>query len=106
MYKKCLMRFQIFSPEYFKRRAKAKISIDAIFVENKKSRERALRDLEELRRTKFIPDPSITFSPEVKIYNDKMLIASWKEKIAVLIESKEFVDQQRIIFKLLWDSLK
>lgn len=94
-----------FFPEYFKRRAKSKIAIDAVFVQNEKSRERAKRDNEELRRTKFLPDPSLTFSPEVKIYNDKMLIASWKEKMAIIIESKEFVDQQRIIFNLLWNSL-
>lgn len=94
-----------FFPEYFQRRAKKKIPIRAIFVQNEVSRARAKLDRQELRETKFLPDPTLTFSPEVKIYNDKMLIASWKEKMAVIIESKEFADLQKIIFQLLWDRL-
>lgn len=85
-----------FFPDYFKRRAKKKISIHAIFVQNTASRARARLDREELRETRFLPDSTLTFSPEVKIYNDKMLIASWNEKMAVIIESKEFADLQKL----------
>lgn len=94
-----------FFPDYFKRRAAAKIPIKAIFVDNKASRDRANVDREELRETRFIPEKDLVFSPEVKIYNNKMLIASWREKVAVIIESKEFADLQKIVFKLLWDRL-
>lgn len=94
-----------FFPDYFKRRAAAKIPIKAIFVDNKASRDRANVDREELRETRFIPEKDLVFSPEVKIYNNKMLIASWREKMAVIIESKEFADLQKIVFKLLWDRL-
>lgn len=94
-----------FFPDYFKRRAAAKIPIKAIFVDNKASRDRASVDREELRETRFIPEKDLVFSPEVKIYNNKMLIASWREKMAVIIESKEFADLQKIVFKLLWDRL-
>jgi hypothetical protein len=41
----------------------------------------------------------------IELINKKMVIASWKERMAVMIESKEFVDQQRIIFELLWRAL-
>jgi HTH-type transcriptional regulator, sugar sensing transcriptional regulator len=95
-----------FFPEYYKRRAKKKIPIHAIFTDNKLSRDRAKLDKEELRQTKFLPNTDMTFSPEINIYNNKMLVASWKEKMAIIIESKEMADLQKLIHKLLWDSLK
>ena len=54
----------------------------------------------------ILSDKGIHFTPEINIYNDKMLVASWKEKIAVIIESKELADLQRIIFKIAWGALK
>lgn len=94
-----------FFPDYFKRRAKAKIGIRAVFVDNKKSRERALADREELRQSKFLLDKTKSFSPEIKIYNDKMVIASWREKMAIVIQSKELAELQKIIFDTLWELL-
>lgn len=93
-----------FFPEYYQRRVKAKIFIRAILPRNKLSLERAQHDQAEMRATRFLPAGQI-FSPEVNIYNNKMLIASWKEKIAVVIESKELADLQKIIFENLWLTL-
>ncbi|OGY85383.1 MAG: hypothetical protein A2233_04970 [Candidatus Kerfeldbacteria bacterium RIFOXYA2_FULL_38_24] len=95
-----------FFPEYYKRRTKAGISIKAIIPQNEPSKERAKRDTEELRQTVFLPNSEMTFSPEVNIYNNKVLIASWKEKMAVIIESKELADLQKLIYNLLWNYLK
>lgn len=92
-------------PNYFKRRAQKKIPIKAIFVDNPTSRQRAALNQQELRQTKFLPNPSDSFSPETKIYNNTIMIASWSEKMAILIESKELADQQKIIFNTLWDLL-
>lgn len=92
-------------PEYFKRRAKAKIFIRAIFTENPASRECAARNQEEMRETRFMTAEQGVFTPEINIYNNKMLIASWKEKIAVIVESKELVDLQRMIFEITWKAL-
>lgn len=94
-----------FFPEYFTRRTKAKVPIKAILVQNQASFDRAKVDKEELRETRFFVDPEKTFSPEIKIYNNKMVIASWNEKMAVMIESKELVDLQRVVFYSLWDFL-
>ncbi|MBI2410924.1 MAG: helix-turn-helix domain-containing protein [Candidatus Kerfeldbacteria bacterium] len=95
-----------FFPDYYKRRTAAKVSIRAIMPKNKKSVERAKHDKSELRESVILDDPEHTFSPEVNIYNDKVLIASWKEKMAVLIESREFVQLQKLIYTLLWKTLK
>ncbi|MFA5995184.1 MAG: helix-turn-helix domain-containing protein [Patescibacteria group bacterium] len=95
-----------FFPEYYARRAKAKIAIKAIMPKNVSSIERATKDKTELRESVLLPDVTTTFSPEVNIYNDKVLIASWKEKIAVVIESREFAQLQKLIYQLVWQSLK
>ncbi|MDD5463798.1 MAG: helix-turn-helix domain-containing protein [Candidatus Moranbacteria bacterium] len=94
-----------FFPEYYKRRAGNKIFIKAIIPRNKLSMERVPFNQEEMRDTRFLPDEKMTFSPEVNIYNNKILIASWNEKMAILIESKELADLQKLTFNLLWDTL-
>jgi sugar-specific transcriptional regulator TrmB len=94
-----------FFPDYYKRRTAKKIFIKAIFPINKLSIERSKFNQEEMRETRFLPQKEMTFSPEVNIYNNKMLIASWKEKMAIIIESKELADLQKLIFNLLWEVL-
>lgn len=94
-----------FFPEYYKRRVAKKIFIKTIFPVNKLSIERSKKNQEELRESRFLPKKEMTFSPEVNIYDNKMLISSWEEKIAIIIESKELVDLQKLIFGLIWDTL-
>jgi len=57
-----------------------------------------------MREIRFLPEGK-TFSPEVNFYDNKMLIASWKEKMAIIIESKELVDLMKLSYELLWRSL-
>lgn len=94
-----------FFPEYYARRAKKKIFIRAICPRNELSLERHKHDQEEMREVRFLPDATQTFSPEINIYHNKMLVASWIEKIAIIIESKELAVLQKITFELLWNSL-
>lgn len=94
-----------FFPEYYKRRAENKIFIRAIMPRNALSIERAKYNQEEMRDTRLLLESEMNFSPEVNIYNNKMLIASWKEKMAIIIESKELADLQKLTFDLLWNTL-
>ncbi|MFH1456742.1 MAG: hypothetical protein ABIF17_01350, partial [Patescibacteria group bacterium] len=94
-----------FFPEYYKRRTENKIFIRAILPQNKLSIERSKYDQKEMRDSRLLPSQKMSFSPEINIYNNKMLIASWKEKIALIIESKELADLQKLIFNLVWDTL-
>ncbi|MDQ7814326.1 MAG: helix-turn-helix domain-containing protein [Patescibacteria group bacterium] len=94
-----------FFPQYYKRRAAKKIFIRAICPQNEMTLERHKYDQEEMREIRFLPNAEITFSPEVNIYNNKMLIASWNEKMAIIIESKELSDLQKLTFELVWQSL-
>ncbi|KKQ78519.1 MAG: Transcriptional regulator, TrmB [Parcubacteria group bacterium GW2011_GWC2_38_7] len=95
-----------FFPNYYERRIKAKILGKGIFPKNKTTLNQLKNNQEELRESIVLGDESLTYSPEVIIYNNKVLIASWKEKIAIIIESKELADLQKIIFQQLWVSLQ
>ena len=94
-----------FFPEYYKRRVEKNIFGKGILPRNKMSLERTLHNQEEMRDVRFLPDEEMTFSPEINIYNNKILITSWKEKMAIIIESKELADLQKLTFNLLWDTL-
>jgi sugar-specific transcriptional regulator TrmB len=93
-------------PEYYKRRAKKNILIRAICTDTPAARERMKLDKEEMRESILLPDAQTTFSPEMNIYNDKVLVVSSKEKMAVVIESKELADLQRVIYGIVWRALK
>lgn len=93
-----------FFPEYYQRRAKKKIFIRAILPKNDLSLERATHDQQELRETRFLPEDQ-TFTPEINLFDDKMLVASWIEKMAILITSKELVDLQKMLFDFTWNQL-
>jgi predicted transcriptional regulator len=95
-----------FFPQYYKRRSAKKIYIRAICPDNELSRDRHKRDQEEMREIRFLPNTEMSFSPEVNIYNNKMLVASWKEKMAIIIESKELADLERVKFQIIWEGLK
>jgi sugar-specific transcriptional regulator TrmB len=94
-----------FFPEYYKRRVGNKIFGRGIAPRNTQTIEQMKSNREEMRDVRFLPDADMTFTPEVNIYNNKMLIVSWKEKMAIIIESKELADLQRLTFELLWKTL-
>lgn len=93
-------------PDYYKRRAAKGIAIRAIFPENKTGFERASLDKEEMRETAIVPADKYYFSPEINIYDDKIMIASWKEKLGIIIQSKEIADAMKSIYELAWSEAK
>lgn len=95
-----------FFPEYYERRKNAGIKIRAISPDNKLSVERHRHDKKEIREMKLIDRKKYEFSPEINIYDDKVLIASWQEKMAILIESREIADLHKKMYDLLWSKLK
>jgi sugar-specific transcriptional regulator TrmB len=96
-----------FFPEYYQRRGiEKKIHIKAICPDNKISIERHKRDKKENRESILIPASEYDFSPEINIYDDKVLIASWREKMAIIIKSKEIADFHKKMYKLCWAQAK
>lgn len=93
-------------PGYYKRRAGAGITIRAIVPDTEIGRERANKDKEELRETALVPQDKFYFSPEINIYDNKVMIASWREKLGIIIESAEIADAMKKIYELSWSEAK
>ena len=93
-------------PEYYKRRAGKNIAIRAIVPKTPTGEERGAHDKEEKREIAFVPPEKYYFSPEINIYDNKIMIASWREKLGVIIESAEIADAMKKIYELAWAEAK
>jgi len=93
-------------PEYYKRRAGKNISIRAITPKTEMGLERKVFDVEEKREIAFVPADKYYFSPEINIYDNKIMIASWREKLGIIIESAEIADAMKKIYELSWVEAK
>jgi sugar-specific transcriptional regulator TrmB len=93
-------------PEYYKRRAAKNIPIRAISTDTPKDRERHLLDKEELRTSLLVPLDKLNFIPEINFFDNKMMIADWKEKLGIIIESEEVVNVFKQTFELAWEAAK
>ncbi len=89
-------------PEYFKRRAKKKITIRAIFPDCEEAHERQAFDEKEWRESLIVPSKDFHFTPEINIYDNKFIIISWQEKLAIMIESDEVAEAMKMSFELAW----
>ena len=86
--------------DYYKRRAKKKIFIHTFVADTPLARERKANDLEEYRDTSLIPQVLFPVPTDIEIYNNKVMFASWREKLGVIIESEEIATTLRSVFKL------
>ncbi len=93
-------------PRYYERRAGKGISIRAILPDNAAGKERALHDHEEARESALVSHEEYGFHPEINIYDNKVMIASWREKLGIIIESGEISDAMKRIFELAWAQAK
>lgn len=93
-------------PRYYKRRAGKGINIRAIIPSTPIGRERASLDEAEARETALIPADQFYFTPEINIYDNKVMIASWREKLGIIIESAEIADVMKKTFELAWAEAK
>ena len=91
-------------PQHYKRRAAKKIPIRALFPDTPKDRERHSLDSQELRRSLLLPKNKLDFTPEVNIFDNKIMIADWKEKLGIIIESTEIVKVFKQSFELAWEA--
>jgi len=93
-------------PRYYKRRTEKGIPIRAIFSDTPEDRRLHALDSEELRKSIILPQKMFKISPEINIFNNKIMIADWREKLGVIIESKEISHAMRQIFELSWEAAK
>jgi sugar-specific transcriptional regulator TrmB len=91
-------------PEYFKtyykRRAKKGIFIHTFVADTPLARIRKANDKEEFRDTSLVPQDQFPVPTDIEIYGDKVMFASWSEKLGIIIESHEIATTLRSVFKL------
>lgn len=88
--------------EYLKRRTRKGITQRAIAEDSPEARVHQSHDGGELRETRIVPAGKFPFNNEVKLFGNKMMIASYADLMGVIIESKGIVETQRAIFELAW----
>ena len=93
-------------PDYYKRRAKKGIFLRGIGPKTEGNLELIKNNAEEKRETALIPPDKYSFSPEINIYNNKVMIASWREQLGIIIESTEIADAMKVIYELAWTEAK
>ncbi|OGY72188.1 MAG: hypothetical protein A3E05_01325 [Candidatus Jacksonbacteria bacterium RIFCSPHIGHO2_12_FULL_44_12] len=93
-------------PLYYKRRAAKGIYIRGIVPDTEMARERIKHNQKEKREVALIPADKFYFSPEINIYDNKVMIASWREKLGIIIESDEIADAMKKIYELAWVEAK
>lgn len=91
-------------PEYYKRRAAKKIPIRALFPDTPKDRERHALDQDELRKSRLLPKDKLNFTPEINFFDNKIMIADWKGKLGIIIESEEIAKAFKQTFELAWEA--
>lgn len=91
-----------FVKEYVEERVKRGLDVRGLIPATVAGQEYIKRDKEELRHLILVPKDRFYFSNEITIYNDKISILSFPERIGVIIESKKIAETQRSIFELAW----
>ncbi len=85
---------------YYQRRAKKNIFIHTFVADTPLARVRKNNDKVEFRDTSLIPADEYPVPTDIEIYGNKVMFASWREKLGVTIESKEIATTLRSVFKL------
>jgi sugar-specific transcriptional regulator TrmB len=89
-------------PEYYQRRANKNIKIRAIFPDTPEARERLKHNKKEGREARLVSSEKYAFSPEINLYDDKVVFMSLVEKFSLIIESPELADALKKAFELSW----
>ncbi len=87
---------------YFERRTKNKIHIRSIHPDTPLARESTKHDKQVDRESRLVPADQYSFSPEIQIYDGKLSITSLKEKLGIIIESREIYEAMAVAFELAW----
>jgi len=85
---------------YYSRRSEKGIRMKSIHPDTALAREKKRADRREKRRSLLIPQNLFNISPEIQVYDGKVNIASWKDGVGLLIESKPIAEALRAVFDL------
>ncbi len=94
---------KFYRPERFKK----KISSRVLMPETQQMHELSGKNVEHLRKSKFLPPNFFKINIEMLIYEkNKIAIISYKEKFSFIIDSKDIHESFKSIFETLWAGAK
>ena len=91
---------------YYERRVKKGIFVHTFVADTPLARIRKANDKKEFRETFLVPQEKFPLPTDIEIYGNKVMLASWREKLGVIIESQEIATTLRSVFKLALEQAK
>lgn len=92
---------------YVAKRVEKGIKLRGIYNDSPYMRRFLEKNKEQLRTVRLLDAKKFPFENEINIYADKVIIGTYKpEPFAIMIDSKQIADTQRIIFELAWQGAK
>lgn len=85
---------------YYKRRARRGVRMTSIHPDSSLAREHHRNDARELRQSVLVDQKKFNLSPEIQVYDNKINIVSWRDKLGIIIESQEIAHAMKAIFDL------
>jgi sugar-specific transcriptional regulator TrmB len=102
--------FEYFTEEWVQKhflaeRLRRKVAVRGISPDSQFMRDFLKRTPKIVRENKIIDGKALHFTNEIYLYDDdKMVIFSFDEDFALLIQSRDVVKTQKVIFELAWQS--
>jgi len=91
---------------YYARRVKKGIFVRTFVADTPLAHIRKANDKKEYRETFLVPQDKFQLPTDIEIYDNKVMFASWREKLGVIIESQEIATTLRSVFKLALEESK
>jgi len=95
---------QEFGRYYLKRRVAKGIHVRFIAPDTPQTKEKAKNDKAELRESRLVPKEKLNIEIEVNVFDNKIIMASFKEGLGIIIESEKIANAQKQIFELAWEA--
>jgi len=74
----------------------------SIFPDTPMGHTRQAENKNEYRDSVLVPKEIYGIHPAINVYDDKLMIASFREELGIIIESDEIADAMKKIFELAW----
>lgn len=91
--------------EFTKERIRKGIKARIIVEKSSYGLGEAKKGKKELREVRFLP-PGKVFKCATIIYGNRVMTVSWQSMILVIVEDQDNADNQRMVWEMLWNSLK
>lgn len=88
---------------YLEKRVKNGITMRAIAEDSEFACKHKDNDKAELRQTRIVPSDKFYFKNEINIFNNKIMIASYRDQMGVIIESQDVAETHKAFFELAWE---